>query len=588
MKRHELLAASLVAIVLAGNASAHCVAPYFKASTQTGWDLHVAAPALADLNGDHILDLVWGDDSGLEVALGKADGSFEQAVQHTEAGVKVKEVVVTDFDLDGKLDIIARSATTIAIFIGNGDGTFHVTTMRSVGAPGLFVTGDFDGDGKTDIAYMSSQAGSTLNFEFGAGDALDNAGAVHETIGGITAITVAPLYGNGRLQIVTAAPSSTQLTVYDVDAGQLKRGMTTFWVTKTVLSSNTAASQIAVGDFDEDGRLDLAAVSPTDDTISVIRGGAGTTFLPAVFYSARRFGNSVAEPTGVVAADFNGDGHLDLVTANLGQHGVSLFHGNGDGTFGSPAFSYPGLGDSTPFQITSGDVDGDGLRDIVVSDFAGFNLLTVLRNTCGALTATLSGAPTISLGQNDPLNITATTPLFDMPAATGQFILREGSTVIGTYDLRTGATLSWSALGDHTFTATYNGDQNYDATDTPPLTVHVTSATTSVVVHVPPNLVYGNTAILLATTTVTSSTGDTPGGTVTYTIDGSVADTGLVSFLPAGPHTISGRYNGDATHPPSDSAPVAFTVAKGTPIVDLTATGGSAGNPSSFYFDNSA
>jgi len=125
---------------------------------------------------------------------------------------------------------------------------------------------------------------------------------------------------------------------------------------------NFAAGQspfaIAVGDFNHDGKLDLAVANTCcpDGGVAILLGNGDGTFGPPVNYTA-----GVA-PTSIVAADFNHDGILDLAVANSLSTYVSIFIGNGDGTF-QPATQSPPL--DNPTFVAVGDFNGDGVRDLV-------------------------------------------------------------------------------------------------------------------------------------------------------------------------------------------------------------------------------
>jgi len=115
---------------------------------------------------------------------------------------------------------------------------------------------------------------------------------------------------------------------------------------------------VAIADFNWDGRDDLAIANQDSNNISVLWGFPGAVFAPA-------FSVPVGSgPVAILAADFTGDGIVDLATANTDSGTVSLARGKGDGTF-YPAPSYP-CG-SLPKDLDAADVDGDGLLDIVVA-----------------------------------------------------------------------------------------------------------------------------------------------------------------------------------------------------------------------------
>ncbi|MGB8541887.1 MAG: FG-GAP-like repeat-containing protein [Candidatus Acidiferrales bacterium] len=153
-------------------------------------------------------------------------------------------------------------------------------------------------------------------------------------------------------------------------------------------AADVAPSAVTVGDFNNDGNLDLAIANQTSNDVSVLLGNGDGTFQQAVQYASGGAG-----PVSVAVADFDGDGNLDIAIANSTSGNVSVFFGNGDGTF-QPAVNFP-VGNG-PSSIAAGDVNGDALPDLVVANSQD-NTVSVLIN---AGNRTFSPAATYSVDAN--------------------------------------------------------------------------------------------------------------------------------------------------------------------------------------------
>jgi hypothetical protein len=130
-----------------------------------------------------------------------------------------------------------------------------------------------------------------------------------------------------------------------------------------------------VGDFNGDGKLDLAVANRgtfpyTNSSVSILLGKGDGTFLPPVNYAAG------IHPSSVAVGDFNGDGKLDLAVVSSGT--VRVLLGNGDGTFQTNNVSYvPGIG---PWPVAVGDFNGDGHPDLAVANSYSNNVSILLND----------------------------------------------------------------------------------------------------------------------------------------------------------------------------------------------------------------
>jgi len=226
-------------------------------------------------------------------------------------------VTTGDFNGNGKLDLAVAdnsNAGGVGIYLGNGDGTFQAAVNYPTGPNSSSVAvGDFNGDGKLDLAVA-------------------NVGTVGDSPGNVSI-----LLGNG---------DGTFQPAVNYSAGQ----------------DSTSA---VVGDFNGDGNLDLA-VANVGGNVSILLGNGDGTFQPAVSYPAGQ------GPTSVVVGDFNGDNKLDLVVIGSSSSGVSLLLGNGDGTF-QPAVNFDLRGN--PASVAIGDFDASGRFGIAAVGSANSSVL---------------------------------------------------------------------------------------------------------------------------------------------------------------------------------------------------------------------
>ncbi len=314
------------------------------------------------------------------------------------------------------------------------------------------------------------------------------------------------------------------------------------------------------------------------EQVSVLLGEGDGTFQPFKPYPTG------ANPSSIVAADFNGDGKLDLAVTStpLGSSAgnvVSLLLGNGDGTFGThPTLFGAGY---LSYSAVVGDFNGDGAADLAVAN-GGSNTVSLLLNVQGtAISFTSSGNPS-EYGTSVKLTASVAESVSNGSAPTGTVTIMNGSTVIGSGNLESGpVSVSTSSLpvGLNALSAVYSGDKNYQK-PTVFLTQTVTQAGSSLTVSSSPNPSSPNQLVTVAAT-VSSKTSGVPTGTVTF-IDGtttlghsSIDGNGYASFftssLAIGTHTITAAYGGDSNFGGSTSVATSQVVSL-TPAFGISAS----------------
>ena len=326
--------------------------------------------ASADFNRDGYADLLVANSAATNVSVLLADAQSVLQPLRVAAGNQPKAVATGDFNGDGKPDlaVAAEADNQVRILLGAGDGGFTQGTPLAVQQPGAVIAQDWNGDGKTDLA-ISSDFGTSIYL--GNGDGTFQAGAQYAKFFGDCTFhavqsTAAPCFatadfnGDGIPDLVGADWITGTVSFL------LGNGDGTFHPGTQTLKIADVPQGIAVGDFDRDGKIDVA-VSGYFGSVSVFPGNGDGTFGPAVMLSVGPTG------AGLAVGDVNGDGNPDIVVGGgLSESaislGVFLLTGNGDLTFNAPVEL---LADQAPNQVVLADFNGDGLIDIASVNFLG-------------------------------------------------------------------------------------------------------------------------------------------------------------------------------------------------------------------------
>ena len=321
---------------------------------------------LADVNGDGKLDIVtWNENNvDISVLMGNGDGSYK-APEGIASGIAILAVSVADINGDGKPDLVASGwdgvSSIISTFLGNGDGTFSDFNVNSGYLNNDYTTSitlaDLNGDGKPDVVVSTNNGLYTM---MGQGDGtfqLSNGIPISGNSPQLTSL--ADLNGDGNLDIV----ASNGLGGLSVFLGN-KDG--TFSAEISYFNGAQSASN-TTADINGDGRLDI--ITTTSNGIGILFGNGDGTFLAPSTIST----GVGSTPTSVKVADLNGDGKFDIVTANQGSDNLSVLLGNGNGTFKTPISLSTGIG-SFPYDISIGDMNGDGGLDIVSANIGTDNV----------------------------------------------------------------------------------------------------------------------------------------------------------------------------------------------------------------------
>ena len=360
--------------------------------------------AKGDFNGDGITDLAVAGfacsngqgfpANSVAVYLGNGDGTFKAPVYYG-AGPCPYEVVVghvrgnnTPEDL---VIVDGGVGNNVTVLLGNGDGTFQtpITAASFVGGITAAAIADFNGDGKPDLA-IAAWGGSgatggnlqTLAIMLGNGDGTFAAPIFYQSVNNPYGIAVGDFNKDGKLDVILRNPEGLFLSLGNGDGTFLPGYAIWSEPISFYVPLVNGLNSFTVGDFNGDGNLDIAA-NVNGARVDVLLGTGTGVFVPAPIptyvINQHQGGHGLGE---IVSEKLSSNGHLDLVVGTGYGATLAIMRGNGDGTFQSPTI-YP-LAQYDDEGLVVADVNGDGQPDIVVGTQGGRglspNYLTVLLN----------------------------------------------------------------------------------------------------------------------------------------------------------------------------------------------------------------
>jgi hypothetical protein len=289
-----------------------------------------------------------------------------------------RSVAIGDFNGDGRQDFaLSFDPTFVSVWLGDGTGGFGPPSFFGAGfGPESLTVGDFNGDGKQDLATCNANAASqNVSVLLGDGAGAFSVATNFPVGSQPRSVGIGDFNGDGRQDLAVANENSNNVSVLLGDgAGSFGPAVN--------FSAGPFPFRLAVGDFNGDNKQDLAVTirAPVNQVSIFLGDGTGAFGVATNFVVGD-------DPLSIAVANFNGDTQQDLVTANGNSDNVSVLLGNGAGSFSAPVNYAAG---AAPEAVAVGDFNGDGKQDIAAANSNSANVSVLLGDGVGGFGAPIN------------------------------------------------------------------------------------------------------------------------------------------------------------------------------------------------------
>jgi FG-GAP-like repeat len=345
-------------------------------------DGHPVSLAIGDFSGDGRPDLAAASRFSVSVLLAASRGRFRRARVYPVHGT-AQSVAAGDLNGDGRPDLAVANfdRDAVSVFLARPNGTFRAAVnYHTDDGPYTVAISDLNLDGRPDLAVANWNA-VTVSALLGRGDGsfLPQIRHTEPNIGNILYIAAADLNGDGRPDVAAADESDSVWVM-------LGHGDGTFGPAARYHANDTPAG-VVIADLNEDGELDLAVANVNSSDVSILLGRGDGTFAPTRNY---RLEAPYSGTSSAAIADLNGDGRPDIAAANDLTNDVSVALGRGDGSF-LPAAHYRTHG--SPEAVAVADLNGDTLPDLAIANSDSRDVSVLFQTTATPPRIEISGVP---------------------------------------------------------------------------------------------------------------------------------------------------------------------------------------------------
>jgi uncharacterized protein (TIGR03437 family) len=506
-----------------------------------------------DFNGDGIPDLAISDGMTGSIRIVFGDGSGRLSAASGDPfpiGNGSFLMAASDFNNDGKSDLAVvfvppSLKSVVLVLLSNGSGGFTTSFSKNIQflQPSAILATDLNGDGNADLAVGDLSNLTVLIGDGAGGLSLGTGGGVAPVLlAQPSEIAAGDFNGDGNADLAIANRNTNSVTVVLGDGF----GGCTSAGGSPIQSAELGPNAVAVGDFNGDGKLDIAVTGPASEAFAVFLGDGigGFTRAPGSPVLAT---DTVLD---MVSTDFDGDGIPDLALVDE-YKGVIICLGAGDGTFHFTD-SFPLANSVGVFQGVVADFNRDARPDLALVQLTGSSgyqvstLLGSLAKTSTTLTATAPSADS----PNTFRLVASVNPAPAFTVATGNVRFFDGSNLLDNVPAHNGVatTLVPLALGSHKLSAIYDGDQR---------TLSSASSTVSLTINSSPKIAQAvsiapipDRAFDTAPFRLFASTNSTSGIPVVFSmVSGpAVVNGSFLTVTGAGSITVQASQDGNATY----------------------------------------